>query len=319
MSPTRAVWQISGGTMGRSYADVFLQHGVGLLGPGDPGPWSTERYAYDWALTGFLKSFAEEVRSDDIFLLRTGPATIRAVGIVASDYHYLHVFDDVCGWDLQHMRRVRWLELPAEYTFATPVFRAAPSRFSRVKQPGVLAYVDQILGSPPNWWQEAPLPKLPDEEAPLGEVPSEVSQVVAEAQDLMPLMQDGIRFGDYPSEDEILAHLVVPFFRALGWRPELIAVKWRRVDVALFRCLPRSPGNCCCVIEVKRLAAGVEGAFKQAKGYVDTLQIEGDIVVTDGVRYRLYDPATGYTGVAYANLAKLKCSATKLFDRLRAA
>ncbi len=31
------VWQISGGPASRSYADVFLRHGVGLIGPGDAG------------------------------------------------------------------------------------------------------------------------------------------------------------------------------------------------------------------------------------------------------------------------------------------
>jgi hypothetical protein len=33
----------------------------------------------------------------------------------------------------------------------------------------------------------------------------------------------------------------VPFLRALGWPPERIAVKWRYIDVAVFRSLPRTP------------------------------------------------------------------------------
>ncbi len=32
---TRAVWQISGGPASRAYAEVFLRHGVALIGPGD--------------------------------------------------------------------------------------------------------------------------------------------------------------------------------------------------------------------------------------------------------------------------------------------
>ncbi len=39
----RTLWHISGGSAGRSYVGVFLQHGVALLGPGDAGPWSPER------------------------------------------------------------------------------------------------------------------------------------------------------------------------------------------------------------------------------------------------------------------------------------
>jgi hypothetical protein len=41
-----------------------------------------------------------------------------------------------------------------------------------------------------------------------------------------------------------------------------------------------------------------------------------EIVVTDGVRYRMYSHALGYAPVAYANLIRLKRSALDLFDRL---
>jgi hypothetical protein len=40
---SRAVWQVSGGPPSRAYAEVFLWHGVALIGPGDAGPWNTER------------------------------------------------------------------------------------------------------------------------------------------------------------------------------------------------------------------------------------------------------------------------------------
>src|SRR5258708_11791333 len=99
------VWQVSAGPASRSYTDVFLKHGVALIGPGDAGLWSHERYSYDFALLGFVGRFAEEIAVGDIVLLRTGAATISAVGIVASEYLYLEVFDDVNGWDLQHARR----------------------------------------------------------------------------------------------------------------------------------------------------------------------------------------------------------------------
>src|SRR5271157_3628783 len=38
-----AVWQISGGPGSRTYAEIFLRHGVALIGPGDAGPWNSER------------------------------------------------------------------------------------------------------------------------------------------------------------------------------------------------------------------------------------------------------------------------------------
>jgi hypothetical protein len=105
--------------------------------------------------------------------------------------------------------------------------------------------------------------------------------------------------------------------RALGWPPERIAVKWRYVDIALFDALPRTAENCHLVIEAKRFGAGVEGALEQARAYVQALGIKADALVTDGVRYRMYDAGRDFAPVAYANLGRLKRSAADLFARLR--
>lgn len=82
------------------------------------------------------------------------------------------------------------------------------------------------------------------------------------------------------------------------------------------------------VIEAKRLGAGVEQALDQAAGYVKALGIRADVLVTDGIRYRLYSsPASEqrtadvdsshFEPVAYANLVRLKKPATELFLRLQ--
>jgi hypothetical protein len=322
MAVERTVWQISGGPASRAYADIFLHHGVGLIGPGDAGPWTPDRSDEDFAdnqgsAGGFVRRFASEPQVGDIVLLRSGLSRIRAVGLVASEYLYLNQFDDVNGWDLQHARRIRWCELPAEYDFGSLVFGANPMRFSRVGSDQVIDYAGRFVLSPPTYWQEAPLPGLPAEQPALDEVPSAIGHVVAEVQDLYPLLWDRERFGEHPTEDELVAHLVVPLLRALGWPPERIAVKWRWIDVTLFKSLPRIPTNCHLVLEAKRLGAGVEGALDQAKAYVQAMGVPLDIVVTDGVRYRMYAVALGYAPVAYANLARLKCSALDLFDRIK--
>jgi hypothetical protein len=172
------------------------------------------------------------------------------------------------------------------------------------------------LQSPPTHWQAAPLSPLPSDEPSLANVPPGLQDIVAHANDLIPLYQSTSAFGDSPSEDELIAHFIVPFFRALGWPPERIAVKWRYVDVALFDALPRSPETCRFLIEAKRLGAGVEGALDQAKRYSETLGIARDLVVTDGIRYRMYG-AGDFQPLAYANLARLKERAVDLFDRLK--
>lgn len=71
------------------------------------------------------------------------------------------------------------------------------------------------------------------------------------------------------------------------------------------------------MIEAKRLGAGVEGALEQAKGYVAALGVSRDVIVTDGIRYRMYSGEDGFAPLAYANLARLKQPAAKLFARLQ--
>lgn len=313
----RIVWQVSGGPASRSYTDVFLRYGVALIGPGDAGPWKADRDDTEFE-GGYVRRFANEAAKDHVFLLRSGTSRIHAVGIVASEYMYLNQFDDVNGWDLQHARRVRWFLLPSQYDFGQPVFGANPPRFGRVGQATVLDYAERFVNSPPTDWHVAPLPNLPKEEEPLVDTPRFLGDVLGVAQDLgYRLYWDRQAFGDGPSEDEIIAHLVVPFFRSLGWSQELIAVKWRYIDVALFNGLPRTPQNCRLVIEAKYLGSGVEGALAQARGYVEALGSPRDIVVTDGVRYRMYSCEDDYAPLAYANLGRLKKSATELFERLK--
>ncbi len=311
-----AVWQVSAGPASRSYADVLLKYGVALIGPGDAGQWAPERDDGEFE-GGFVRRFASEIAAGDAVILRTGISAIIAVGLVVGEYQYSNAFDDVNGWDLQHLRRVRWSRLPEAHLFARSVFGANPPRCSRVWNAEALDFATRFLKSPPTQWRTAPLPKLPAEEPRLDDVPGALAGLVAQAADFLPLVQDDAAFGEWPSEDELIAHFVVPFLRALGWPPERIAVQWRQIDVAVFRSLPRTPDNCHLVIEAKRLGEGVEGALAQAKGYVAALGVPRDVVVTDGIRYRMYAGDRDFAPVAYANLARLKQPATNLFARMQ--
>lgn len=315
-SAARVIWQVSGGPASRCYADTFLRHGVALIGPGDAGPWRPGRPQADFD-GPFVGRLATEMKLGDALVLRTGASSIVAVGLIAGDYEFLPQFDDVNGWDLQHGRRVRWCRLPDAYDFGTRVFGANPSRLGRVAQAAVVDYVHRFLASPPSEWQHAPLPGLPSEEPPIRDIPEPLRELVAQVEDLARLYEDPEAFGDRPLEDELVGHYVVPFLRALGWPPERIAVKWRWVDVAAFTSLPRSPESCAFIVEAKRLGAGVEGALGQGQRYLKDLGITRDIVVTDGIRYRLYAGDLGFLPAGYANLLRLKQSADGLFARLR--
>ncbi len=308
------MWQVSSGLNG-SYADVFLRHGVALIEPGDSGTWNSNRDDAEFG-GSLVRRFATEVQIGDVILLRVGISTIRAVGLVARDYLYLPQFDDVNGRDLQHARRVRWYALPGDHDFGGRVFGANAPSVSRINQPEILDYADRFVNSQPTHWQTAPLPALP-EESPSIAPPDELCELVAQMQDLTSLYTDRTAFGDYPAEDEIIAHYIVPFLLALGWQVEHIAIKWRFIDMCVFRALPRRPENCQFVIEAKRLGATVENALDQAKRYVRDLGVLRDIVVTDGIRYRLYAADKDFAPVAYANLARLKQPALKLFARMK--
>jgi hypothetical protein len=316
MPDSQQIWQLATpGAMANAVADFCVEHSVALLWPGDAGQYAADRYVGDFALADWIKWFAETVSVGDAILLRTGASRICAVGLVASDYSYEDRFDDVCGFDLQHCRRVRWFRLPQEYDFGQNVFTRG--RFSAVRSLAVRDYVHRFLASPPTDWQSAGLPDLPPEDPPLDAVPEEFRGIVGLALDLASLYTDAQKFGDAPAEDELVAHFVVPFLRALGWPPEQIAIKWRWIDAALFTSLPRCPENCCLVVEAKRLGAGVEAALEQAKGYVRTLGVPCDVVVTDGLRYRLFSCNNEFVPVAYANLTLLKQLALELFCRLK--
>lgn len=309
------VWQIGGGSSGKSCADDFLKYGVGLIGPGDLGRWPGA-YPKD-RTSSFLRQFAEEAKIGDIIILRQGRSAVKAVGIIASDYQYLPQFEDVDGWDLQHARRVRWFSLPEPYDFKKPVFGANPTRLSGVGQPEVIGYARRFVQSPPLDWQNAKLPGLPTQEPDLDPVPPEISEIIASASDLVPQYWNPPSFGDLPTEDELVAHFVIPLMRALGWTKELIAIKWRYVDIVLFHHLPRQPDNCHLIIEAKRFDTGFEAALRQARGYLKTLGINRDVLVTDGIRYRLYAHEKNFAPVAYANLFRLKKSASVLFENVR--
>ena len=312
------IWQISPpAAMTDSITEFYLRYGVALLWPGDPGRWHPHRYGHNYAQSDWIKWFAETMSVGDAILLRTSPARICAVGLVVDEYSYEDRFDDVHGFDLQHCRRVRWCRLAQEYDFGEQVFMLG--RFSCVRNVSVREYCRNFLASPPTHWQEAALPELPAGESPLPpeEVPVGLQGIIAQALDLESLYWHRQNFGNHPTEDELVAHFVVPLLRALGWPPERIAIKWRYIDIAVFDTLPRLPEHCRFLIEAKRLGAGVEDALEQARGYVADLDVPCDIVITDGIRYRMYSCENGFAPVAYANLIRLKQSAVNLFDRMK--
>lgn len=109
----KKVWHHSAGDGQRDYADVCLKWDVALVGPGDLGPWQDcgsdlHKQVGPRKLT-VMKRFFEDVKDGDIVVLRIGTRAVAGVGSVVGGYSYHNLFGDVDGWELQHVRRVRWV------------------------------------------------------------------------------------------------------------------------------------------------------------------------------------------------------------------
>jgi len=212
----RSVWQVGGGQSNRLFVDELIKYGVALIGPGDSGKWHSAMSDDDFGGSS-VRRFATEPEFGDIILLRSGQSTVHAIGLIASDYLYLPQFGDVNGRDLQHARRVRWYRVPSPYPFQTTVFGANPRRFARVYSDAAIAYARSFIRSPPIDWQVAALPSLSEPEPPLSSIPEAIAEIVALALDLGGSYWDNERFGERPSEDEMIAHYAIPLLRAMGW------------------------------------------------------------------------------------------------------
>lgn len=333
----RTIWQQAAGDTDRNYGHLCLKWDVILNGPGYAGPWPDCRAPLlndGWTskkCTG-IGRFCDDMADGDLVVLRLGTSNILGVGEVVGDYEWKELFGDVDGWDLQHIRRVRWLWSSLE----------APQEFNSYTMK--LGDTTQLLSSEAveQWLQSLEIPagasnrelvELPPAgqcgEIELEDVSSFLfDQGVASASIESLLMEMGeleriakwYKRSEKPSESETVAYLVVPLLRALGWTPQKMAVEWNRVDVALFSSLPRCDENLGVVVEVKRMDKSCLTAISQAQGYAQTRHNCHRLIVTDGIRYGVYvKEQDEFTLHAYMNLTELKdnypiheCHGTKM-------
>ena len=78
-----------------------------LVGPGDLGKYFDNSEAY--SKESGVKMFAEEVKINDVVILKRTVRNIIAAGTIEKDkYCQRGVFGDVQGFSLQHLRYVTW-------------------------------------------------------------------------------------------------------------------------------------------------------------------------------------------------------------------
>lgn len=322
----RNVWQIAAGDTERNYAPLCLRWDVALMGPGSFGPWE-DGALYTCEQTGStarklstIKRFCEEIKSDDVVVLRIGTSTVCGVGIVCGQTEWNDYFGDVDGWDLQHVRRVRWLWKQPK-NFSTYDLKLGDT-VQQLTSALVLDWVASLDFSDAEMARD--LANLPQSNG----VKYDTTETIAEylfaqgiashsIRELTNEISELARVAKWyqsacaPSEPETVAYLVVPLLRALGWTPQKMAIEWRNVDVALFRSLPRDPMNLAAVVEAKRKDRSCLTAKSQAQGYAEThgSAVCRRLIVTDGIRYAVFfrsDKGFEETPRAYLNLTEMR-------------
>ncbi len=340
----RRCWQIASGAEGRNYAWLFLKHDLMFLGPGRYGKYDettynrvVERGHFTAQKIGTVRSFREDVRPGDIILLREG-YHVTAVGLAAEEDEsdgYLHdqSFDDVYGWDLQHTRRVCWQpELTADLkdiqagTKGLFSSRTSITTFSRVNDPKIRNPVEPLLSR----CDMRPLKPRPDDIPPPLQA-DELGQKLFSrglANDAVDSVLRTIErqkrllawYGAYgkqsarPNEHEVVAHMVLPLLLAMGWSEQLLAVEWKKVDLAAFSGTPTTAERCVMVCEAKQMRHGLQKkVWDQAIGYIKKHRLTGcrKVLLTQGVRFYLFGrdqkkwPAQAQPG-GYINLGLIR-------------
>jgi hypothetical protein len=328
----KKIWQVAAGDTNRNYADLCLKWDVILNGPGSEGPWPdcVEPLRDGWELSSRkitdLRRFCEDIEDGDIVVLRMGTTDVLGVGTVVGAYAWRDEFCDVDGWDLQHIRRVRWLwkNVVEPKTFDTYTLKFGDT-VQIMDSDIVRKWLGQLDIDEKSY--SRPIRELPsfstDFELELvdfdaiseylfdhGVASTSIQKLLDEIDELIRIAKWYQKSGN-PSESETLAYLVIPLLRALGWTPQRMAIEWQNVDVALFNKLPRSNENLSVVVEGKPKDMSCLNAVSQAQYYAEQEGRESchRLLVTDGTRYGVYLRREGiFPGNphAYLNLTHMR-------------
>lgn len=320
----RSVWQQAAGDTDRNYAEICLRWDVVLNGPGYAGAWPACRsrlQADGWSARKItdLQRFGEQMQDGDIVVLRIGTATVLGVGQIVGPYEWSDEFGDVDGWDLQHVRRVRWLWSAQHEPKTLDTYALKQGDTTQKLGDGpVMEWLRDLKIAPEAFERELALlpPPATQNEIGVGEVSdflfdhgvasSSIAALLNEIGELQRIAS-WYKRSSMPSEHETVAYLVVPLLRALGWTPQRMAIEWNHIDLALFGQLPRSAATVRVVVEAKKMDNACLAAKMQAAGYAESQSGCQRLIVTDGIRYGVYvRVGTEFQLFAYLNLTRLR-------------
>lgn len=329
----KPIWQVAAGDTDRDYAEICLRWDAIMVGPGDEGPWPDCRAALkSWPVTSRkltdIGLFCTEVADGDLVILRIGTCLVYGIGIVVGRYEWNPHFGDIDGWNLQHVRRVKWIWKASGKPREFPTYTMKLGNTTqRLDSPAINEWIKSL--NIPQSTLDRKLVSLPPR-MPEKEINSEVGvEDIAEylfdagvANSSVEHLTDQIgelrriaRWygkGNQPSEAETKAYLVIPLLRALGWTPQRMALEWNSLDIALFNNLPRKDANLAALVEAKTIEKSCLTARSQAENYAVQKGRKGckRLIVTNGIRYGVFlkDKSNAFAAhpAAYLNLAWMK-------------
>lgn len=320
----RVIWQQACGDTNRNYSKICLEWDVILNGPGYAGSYpecDSILNSHGWTSKKRtdIRRFAQKMKNGDLVVLRLGTNQVLGFGEIVGEYEWLESFGDIDGWDLQHVRRVRWLwnGLNSPKRFETYALKQGDTT-QELTSDVVKEWIRELEIK--NTESNRELIKLPKHgkevnQEQIGEYLFEQGVSSNAIEELMTEFNELKRIAKWyqnkeaPSEFETVAYLVVPILRAIGWTPQKMAIEWNKVDLALFDQLPRKNENLSIVVEAKKKGNSCLTAKSQAQGYADGKVNCKRLIVTDGLRYGVYLKNEGeYKLYAYFNLTDLKDS-----------
>jgi len=316
------IWQQACGDTDRNYSKFCLKWDVILNGPGYAGKYpdcdkTLKEHGWKSKKRTDIWRFAEQMQDGDLVVLRLGTNTVLGVGEIIGEYDWNECFRDVDGWDLQHVRRVRWLWNGLENPKYFNTYALKQGDTTQILTSEIVKTWLSELDVPENGFKRKII-DLPEVGRPINQeeiaeylfeqgVSSNSIENLTKEFDELRRIAKWYSGNETPSEFETVSYLVVPILRALGWTPQKMAIEWHKVDLALFDQLPRVDANLSVVVEAKKKGNSCLSAKSQAQGYAKGKENCKRLIVTDGLRYGTYiKSGDEYQLKAYFNLTDLR-------------
>ena len=272
-----------------------------------------------------LQRFCDQMQDGDLVVLRQGTKIVHGVGEVVGKYDHHEEFNDVDGWEIGHIRRVRWLWNGTEDPERFPAYsmnrgnttQLLPENASRVRswlqsldvpQESYDRTLMELPPKPPNPGSYITVEEISDHLFREGVASNSISHLLDEIGELIRIARWYEQEKQPPSESETINYLVVPLLRALGWTPQRMAIEWNRVDIALFSKLPREWKSLSVAIEAKKIELSCFSGYGQAARAAENADDCQRIILTEGLRYGVFkkNGAHEFALYAYLNLRRLR-------------